>query len=71
LGAELLRALRYGQNQISPDGKLRLLELFQAAVHYICIAMDKKDTQGTGPVRSRAVRTDIPSPRQDFVLNQL
>jgi hypothetical protein len=42
----------------------------QAVVYYLRIAVDEEDTEGPASVRSRALQTDIPPIRLDFVLPQ-
>src|ERR1700682_3362707 len=71
LGAELLHTLRQGQNQIGADSESRLLELFHAALYCVCIAMDKKDAEGTAPVRGRSFWAETPLSRLEFVLSQV
>ena len=71
LGAELLRTLRQGQNQIGADSESRLLEFFQATVNDVCIAMDKKNAERTAPVRGRAFRAQTPPGRLELVLSQV
>jgi hypothetical protein len=50
---------------------MRFLELFQAAVYYVCIAVNEKDTERTPPVSSRALWTETPPSRLKFVLGQI
>ena len=71
MGAELLRALRYRQNQIGADDESRFLELFYTAVYDVCIAMDKKDAEGTAPVGGPAFWAETPLSRLEFVLRQV
>jgi hypothetical protein len=70
LGAELLRTLRQGQNQIGADSESRLLELFQATFYYVRIAVDKKNAERTAPVRG-TFRAHTPPRRLELVLSQV
>jgi hypothetical protein len=71
VGTELFFALCQVQNEIATDGELRFLELLQAGVYSVCIAMDEKNTKGTAPVRSCALRMETLQIRLDFVLRQV
>ena len=52
VGAELFGALLYGQNQVGVDAESCFFQLFLAGVYYVCIAVDKENTEGAAPVRS-------------------
>ena len=71
LGAELLRTLRQGQNQIGADSESRLLEFLQATFYYVCIAVHKKNVERAAPVRGRAFRAQTPPGRLELVLSQV
>jgi hypothetical protein len=60
LVAELLRTLGQSQDQIGADYELRSLELLDAVVYDICIAVNEKDTERAPPVSDSALRTETP-----------
>jgi hypothetical protein len=65
-----LRTLSQVQNEIGADSESRLLELFQAVVYDVRLAVDKKDAQRTAPMRGRPFRTETLQIRLDCVLRQ-
>jgi hypothetical protein len=71
LGVEPFRTLCEVQNEIGADSESSFLELLQAGVYLVRVAMDEKDAEGTASVRSGALRRETPQIRLDFVLRQV
>jgi hypothetical protein len=71
LGAELFRTLRYGQNHIGADSESGFLKLFHARVHYVCVAVDEKSTEGAASVGSRAIHKEVFLMRWDSALKDV
>src|ERR1700687_929763 len=69
LKAKAFRTLCQVQDEIGVYCEFCFLELLQAGIDSVCIAMNEKDAKGTASVRSRRVlRTETPQIRLGFVL---
>jgi len=68
---EPLRTLCQVQNEIGADGESRFLELFQAALNYVRIAVNEKDAKGAASVRARTFRPKTPPGGLEFVLSKV
>jgi hypothetical protein len=64
-------ALPQIQNEIGAHRELRFFQLFEAVVHYLCIAMDEKNSERAPSVRSLALRPAIRQVRLKIVLSQV
>jgi hypothetical protein len=69
LRAELLSALRQVQDDIRADDKPGFLELLQAVVYDLSIAVDEQDAERTAPVKSCALQTEARRMRPQIVLS--